>query len=626
MLAMQFILKSSFIFILFSLSLIANTLILKNATEYSLTQYAEFYDDTSQTMDIKAVKNMPWTKIDKKTLSFPISSTAHWLRYNIENNTSVLKSYYLVYDISHINYLDVYILEDKKIVNSFKTGAYRKTSSRPKAYHNYLFPIELKANQTKEIYVRLQHFPSGVVADMKLINKEILRVQDYTNIFTQGLFFGIIIVMFFYNAFLYLMTRYTPYLAYVLYIGSFGLWLSFRMGYGIIFFDFENIALYKYLEITSSLLFSVFIIWFISGILDLKIKMPKIYLILKVLALVFILVCLAQIYAALFEVYIFMSFIGDIFVINFVIMMFLILGISLKLSLKGDVTASYIFVAWLLFLSSIVLMLLRMLAIIPHFDWIVYTIEGAMVLELILFSIILGNRYRLLGINLMKQTRLADMGSMIENIAHQWSQPLSAINADLLAMRIFIKEQKTDLIEGQIIKVENKTKMMSNIIKDFSEFYSPDKIKKIFSINRLVKNVCNDFKEEFEKKGINCTLLLEDELNIYGVENEYLQVILAILENAKQALQENQNQDDAISISLHKESSFSILSIRNNGPKISDENLDKIFKPYFTTKHKRGSGIGMYMSKKIITESFNGLISIHNRANAVELCIKVEHV
>lgn len=310
-------------------------------------------------------------------------------------------------------------------------------------------------------------------------------------------------------------------------------------------------------------------------------------------------------------------------------MVFSILFITLKLALKGDQTAQLLFPSWLLLLVTLLVMILSLISILPHYTWITLAMLATMSLEAVLFSLILGNRYRLQNKRYLEQTRLADMGSMIENIAHQWRQPLSGINADLFAMRIFIKNNEVTQLEKQIDEVEEKTEMMSNIIHDFSKFYAPNKVKETFTVKETIEKACEYNKKMFTGLEFDCTLKLNSSLKIHGVENEYYQVVLAILSNARDALSKSEKRDKKIIVTLEKDSGFSVLSIYNNGPQITDGDLRKIFNPYFTTKEEKmgaGTGIGLYMSKKIITEGFSGTITLNNENEGVKVIIKVVHV
>ena len=610
-----------------SSSALAKTLLVGSQNEYNLLQHASLYHDSSQKMTLDEVQKESWTDISLKELSFPVSPTAHWLKYDIENNSSTSKAYYLEYDISNIHFLDVYVLQKGVVLQQYLTGSHRPLDNRALVYHSYLFPLTLKAGEKKEIYIRIKHLYSAISANMSLKEQTPFLLDDYAKNVWQGIFFGVMIVMFFYNLVLYLMTRYKPYLAYILYLGSFGTWISLHMGYGIYLFDFIPVGMYRYFEITIAIWFTVFIIWFITGVLELKNIMPKIYKMFQVIALFFIL-SWANIIVFLFldidGYYVYPSL---LFFINFLVMNICIVVISAMLARKGNKTALYILLAWMFFVSSMVILGLSLTNVIPPYNWIIPYMQVTMVIETVMLSLVLGDRYRQQEQLLRQQSRLASMGSMIENIAHQWRQPLSEINADLLALEMHIEDNDKENIKKRMQIIEDKTEMMSETIDDFQNFYAKDKPKETFDLEKLMQKSKHLLEDRMVNHYIQCKVHTTETFTLYGVENEYLQVLLAILNNAIDALKENDKEDRKLDIFLSKEDEYVMVQIKNNGQQIAAHDLMRIFEPYYTTKESKDQkGIGLFMSRRIIEESFHGSLEIENVAKGVNVTIKVKNV
>lgn len=610
-----------------STSALAQTLLVGSQNGYNLLPHASLYHDSSQMMTLEEVQKKSWTDVTVDELAFPVSATAHWIKYNIENNSTTPKSYYLEYDTSNIHFLDVYVLQKGVVLQQYLTGQHRPLDNRALVYHSYLFPLTLKAGEKKEIYIRIKHLYSAISVNMSLKEQTPFLLDDYAKNVWQGIFFGVMIVMFFYNLVLYLMTRYRPYLAYILYLGSFGTWLSLHTGYGIYLFNFIPVSMYRYFEITIAIWFTVFIIWFITGVLDLKDIMPKTYKMFQAMAWGFIL-SWANIIVFLFldidGYYVYPSL---LFFINFLVMNICIVVISAMLARKGNKTALYILLAWMFFVSSMVVLGLSLTNVIPPYTWIIPYMQVTMVIETVMLSLVLGDRYRQQEQLLRQQSRLASMGSMIENIAHQWRQPLSEINADLLALEMHIEDKDKENIKKRMQIIEEKTQMMSETIDDFQNFYAQDKSKETFDLDKLIQKSNHLLENRMIKHQIKCTIHTTGTFRLYGVENEYLQVVLAILNNAIDALKENDKEDRKLDIYLSKEENFIVLKIKNNGKPVDSRYIQKIFEPYYTTKEsKNQNGIGLFMSKKIIEESFHGSIDIRNIQEGVEVSIKVENV
>ena len=610
-----------------SSSALAQTLYVGSQNEYNLLPYASLYEDSTQKMTLDEVQKVQWRNIHVDELALPVSPAAHWMKYNVENNTTESKAYYLEYPVSNIHFLDVYVLKEGLVLQRYLTGGYRPLENRALVYHSYIFPVTLDPGEKKEIYVRIKHLISTVTANMTLKEQTPFLLNDYAKNVLEGVFFGVMIVMFFYNLILYIMTRFKPYIVYVLYIGSFGTWLSLRMGYGRYLFEFMNVEVYRYFELTISMLFTVFIIWFIIGVLELKKVMPKAYILLNIISILFVFSWLTICLLMLLEIEYYFKYASYLFFINFLVMNISIAVISMILAVRGNRTAFYILMAWMLFLSSMIILMLSKTGVIPHYEWIIPYMQVTMAIETVMLSLILGDRYRQQEQLLRQQSRLASMGSMIENIAHQWRQPLSEINADLLALEMHIEDNDKANIKKRMQIIEEKTEMMSETINDFQNFYVKDKAKETFDLKKLIQKSTYLLEDRMVNHHIQCKIHARETFQLYGVENEYLQVLLAILNNAIDALKDNPEDDRKVDIFLSKEETHTVLQIKNNGKQIEARDLMRIFEPYYTTKESKDqNGIGLFMSRRIIEESFHGSIDIQNVEEGVNVMIKVKYV
>ena len=220
-------------------------------------------------------------------------------------------------------------------------------------------------------------------------------------------------------------------------------------------------------------------------------------------------------------------------------------------------------------------------------------------------------------LQLFAQAKMAALGDMIGNIAHQWRQPLSVIStiASGIKLRHKFKELKLEEIPRQMDEIVDKTQHLSQTIDTFRNFL---KEKKEFNetvlqdtINGALKIIERSLKENsivLEKK-----LGEEKPLLITTVSNEISQVIINIVNNSMDAILENKIQDAWVRITLNQSNNNAIISIEDNAGGIPDEIILKVFEPYFTTKHQsQGTGLGLHMSYKIINESLNGKLSVKN--------------
>ncbi|WP_083568430.1 ATP-binding protein [Arcobacter sp. LA11] len=227
---------------------------------------------------------------------------------------------------------------------------------------------------------------------------------------------------------------------------------------------------------------------------------------------------------------------------------------------------------------------------------------------------------------LIQQSKLAAMGEMIGNIAHQWRQPLSQISAihmNMLATYEF-NEFTEEYLNEKIEEADMLTSYMTQTISDFQNFFNPEEKKQIFSVKEACNKACFIVKSALNYHNIELTLNVLDDEKVNGYQNEYSQVILNILSNAKDILLEREIKNPKIQIEIKSGEDYNILKIEDNAGGVDEDILDKIFEPYFTTHHKtQGTGIGLYMSKNIIEREMNGFINVKNTEVGACFTIKV---
>ena len=204
---------------------------------------------------------------------------------------------------------------------------------------------------------------------------------------------------------------------------------------------------------------------------------------------------------------------------------------------------------------------------------------------------------------LIHQSRLASMGDMLGNIAHQWRQPLTRLGFILMNIE---QKDKQNIHEEKLEEAEIQIEFMSQTINDFRNFYAPNKAKELFSLAEESQNIV-DFIA-FEK--IELTVKIVEDREILNYKNEYKQVLLNLLTNAKDVLIERAVLLPKIVIEING----LVVKISDNGGGVHGSNIQKIFEPYFSTKES-GLGIGLYMSKMIVEKNMQGLISVSNGRN-----------
>lgn len=232
---------------------------------------------------------------------------------------------------------------------------------------------------------------------------------------------------------------------------------------------------------------------------------------------------------------------------------------------------------------------------------------------------------RTMDFMLIQQSRLAAMGEMIGNIAHQWRQPLNAVS---LIIQDLEESYDCGEFSGGYLKSGVRQAMdviahMSQTINDFRNFFKPNKEELHFSVKETVQKALNFVAGSFNDCNIAVDVEVESDVFLLGQPNEYSQVILNILNNAREACIDRQIADARVAIHLFKDNDKSVVTITDNAGGIPEEIIGKVFDPYFSTKESGGTGIGLYMSKTIIEQHMKGKLSVSNNGHGAEFRIEV---
>ena len=227
---------------------------------------------------------------------------------------------------------------------------------------------------------------------------------------------------------------------------------------------------------------------------------------------------------------------------------------------------------------------------------------------------------------LIQQSKLAAMGEMIRNIAHQWRQPIAQVSAILMNMKVTYDFNKftKEYMDTKISEANKLTSYMSETINDFQNFFNPQGEKELFSISQACQDANFIVGSSLKYHGISIDFDVIEDSEVFGYKNEYSQVILNILSNAKDIFIERKIAHPSISVEIKRGKNFGIVKIQDNGGGIKEELIEKIFEPYFTTRHKtQGTGIGLYMSKNIIERNMQGFINVRNEKEGACFIVKV---
>jgi len=216
---------------------------------------------------------------------------------------------------------------------------------------------------------------------------------------------------------------------------------------------------------------------------------------------------------------------------------------------------------------------------------------------------------------LFNQSKHAAMGEMIGSIAHQWRQPLNAIAGHIQMIEFDHEDQLIDTkyIRNFIDENMKLVNFMSNTIDDFRDFFRVDKVKKHFNAKNALFGTLNLINAQLKEKSVEVIVNADEKCSVFGFESEFQQVLLNIINNAKDEFIEKNRKDGLINITVQADINFTVFKISDNAGGIPEKIIDRIFEPYYTTKEQgKGTGLGLYMSKMIIEKNMGGHISVAN--------------
>lgn len=274
------------------------------------------------------------------------------------------------------------------------------------------------------------------------------------------------------------------------------------------------------------------------------------------------------------------------------------------------------------------------------FDFKSYYIQGGFTeillvvftIEAILFTISLSYKYSNLKDEkigyenmLFQQSKLAKSGEMIANITHQFRQPLNNLSYILVNLKKRYDKENLDkeYFEKKINQANEQIIYLSKTINDFKEFYSPEKNRETFLVKDSIENALSIVSADMKKHNVKCNTIFNafEDIKIFGIKNELSQVILAILSNSIDALKDIENP--IINIEISTNGAEVIINLIDNGKGIPNQIIKNIFNAYFTTKQS-GTGLGLFLTKEIIENSFQGKVEVKNLKNGCSFLLIIE--
>ena len=569
-----------------------------------------YFYDKNNTIELKDVIKKNFTTISTKHSFNPKSKTV-WYKLEIRKSSNLIdkEKNFIHNNMAYLSkHVDIY----EKIDKNFKHTSYNlmdKNIGNKLSGKTLIYPIEIELNKTKTIYIKNQ------ALIQQLINIEIFNNKQSTNSLINKNFFSNIIVFILitlglYNLMLFLFTKRKEFLFYTLYMINCAIGLFYM--YGSIFQNFNIYGEDTYKFNITAIFVVLFLALFIRSIFDINKKSRNNYLAINSL----LIVDLFFIFYAFVNLYEAIKLIQFLYFYSFAIIFY----IGYNLFKQNHPLIKLFIVAYFIYFIGFGITVSSISGSMELNSFTFYGSGIALILEGFIFAYMLSYRLKLLENQVAKQEKTLilknkkeQLGEVIGNIAHQWRQPLNRINLNVAVVTDIVNDENNqvdkEVIKKKLTSIESNIVYMSNTIEDFVDFYNPDKEFMNFNLFKIVEDATNLLKSKINTTKINISI--DKDIKLYGIENEYLQVLLIILNNALDNFQIKETIDPMINITLQNDSNTLTLIIQDNGGGILKENIEKVFDPYFTTKFKKeGSGLGLYLAKTIIEESMYGKLAV----------------
>ena len=573
-----------------------------------------YYNETKQSHNLQEIIKHSDTLFTQELVSphlkFPPNTTL-FIKLRLENPTAEKVDKVVKFLDIRLDRMDLYS-DDGRLLNS--EGDRVPFSNRKYDDAQIAVDISAKAHSESTLYLKFSN------KDKMELSYRIYDKTEYVKdiVFKKvmhAFFFGALLIMLIYNIVLYLFIREKAFLVYILYHITVMAVMFYYNGmvsqyyrpddYGV---NGGNVpAVLSYLSI-------ILAIEFLRYFLNAKEYTPK----MDRWLLFFVYLNTVLLVLALFDITS-----RHIPILNMMFLSIFLLYVSGYHSfvLKRKIALFYL-LGWVVMLIAIIITGLLSFGYVERNDFTAYIFQIGIIIEITSLSMGLAYRYKINQDQLIEKTKvlheqskLAAMGEMMRHISHQWRQPLAEINA--VAMGIETEYRRNTLnaqtLDKNIEQIENITEYMSKTIQDFNSYFKSDKAKTRTTLEAVVDKAFGLVMGGLSKNDIRIDKEVVVAETVEIVEGELVQVLLVLLNNARDALKASDASEKWIKIRIAKENGKHLIEVEDSAGGIAEQNLAKVFEPYFTTKFEaQGVGIGLYMSKMIVEESLGDSLIVAN--------------
>ncbi len=598
-----------------------------------------FFEDNEGSLTLQEIQSKRFVESEKRVASFGFTSSVYWFKIALSaNETAYDYKWWLKISYPLLDKIDLYVCDEKgDLIVLKKSGKARPFSERELHDRHFLFRIDPLERQTLYLRVETQ---SAMQVPASIETTENLYTDYHYSLVLSGVYYGIFVLIFFYNLISFIYTRSRSYFLYLVFIVSFTIWQLSLDGLGIELLWSEYEWMISHGNGTVMGIMTLSIMMFTREFLQTKQFTPKIDNALLGLSVLVSIITIAAIFRPYKDVIVLIAAIS-VFLPPFLLMT------GVLVYRKNYYPARFYIVGWGLFLLGSALFALNKFALIEGYELLSYAQQVGSAFQMIFLSWALAdslkqseteyveklsdlNRLLQEKVNeslfqmrqhdqvMIEKSRLAAMGEMIEQIAHQWRQPLHALS--LLNQDLYFKVQLKTVTQSDYENIHNKMneqlQYMSQTIEDFRNFSKPNKEKESFNIEEVIESALNLNEGSLKFAKIRASLISDSEHPVFGMRHEMMQVFMNLIKNTQDVVLERKIEAPWLIFTINDNDEMITITVEDNAKGVDEDKLDSVFEPYFSTKTALGgSGIGLYMCKEIIEKSFFGRMKVKNSTN-----------
>jgi len=645
----RYISRVFLLLLLFSSSLMAEVII--DSTDQNIELLGvPFYEDESTALSLEEIQNKSFSVHKDTMASFGFTSSAYWFKISLEpTENASLHTWWLDVSYPLLDKLDLYICdENDTLIKVKKSGKARPFSEREAKDRHFLFKLDMDEKQILYLRVETQ---SSMQVPIYIQSSESLFSSEQYILVLSGLYYGIFVLIFFYNLISFIYTRTRNYFLYLVFISSFSIYQLSLDGLGMRFIwsDFQWMITHGNGTLMGLMILAI--ITFSRDFLKTREFTPIIDKILTLITSIMLVVTVLATFRPYGELILWIAGIS-------IILPPLLLTTGILVYRKKFYPARFYIVGWGCFLTGSALFAINKFAWVGGYNFLSYAQQIGSALEMIFISWALADLQKqsereylnkLSGLNtllqekvdesltqmrqndqvLIEKSRLAAMGEMIEQIAHQWRQPLQTLA--LINQNLYFKVQLATVKKEDYIESHDRTneqlQYMSQTIDDFRNFSQPNKEKELFVIEDVINSALNLSEGSLKYAKIKGHNFSEGEHSVFGMRHEMMQVFMNLIKNVQDVVVQKNIEEAWIKFFVKEKEDKVYIMVEDNAGGIDESKIESVFKPYFSTKQQlEGTGIGLYMSKEIIEKSMLGTISVTNSINGALFTIALPKV